>query len=679
MKSLSTPLMIFIGFVLILCCCCIVIIALGLAGFLIYEQQQVDPVSFEPTVQVFQSTELPVSTDSLDPTETPSALATAAVIAASDITDTLSVLEDTIIPVNDPRELACRLSDICNIPETVPSGPFSLGDRQKFWVMNTDTNDYVQVAATLQYLTEHAYFWVQDDVNYNKNQAKKLLDVFESKIYPTNREFFGSEWSPGVDEDPHIYILYARKIGNNTAGYFSSADAYSPAANEYSNAHEMFIFSADNSPLDSIYTYGVLAHEFQHMIHWRQDRNESTWLNEGSAELAVLLNGYYSGYADQEYAYNTDIQLTDWGSDIGSNGPHYGSSFLFMTYFLDRFGEKATQALVRAPQNSMDSVDSVLASLDVKDPLTGQLIRADDVFLDWAVTNYLQDGAVADGRYQYHNYDDAPQVYQTETLTGCPADYSSTVNQYGVDYIRISCSGSYTLHFSGDPSTRIFPTDVYSGKYAFWSNKGDESDMTLTREFDLGGLSGPVTLKYQTWYDLEQDFDYLYLAASTDGGKTWQILMTPSGTGEDPSGNSYGWGYNGSSDGWIEESVDLSQFAGEKVQIRFEYITDGAVNGEGLVLDDISIPEINYFTDFENGPDGWESSGFVLVENSLPQTFQLALIATDGETSVKNITLGPGEVAEISLDLHGSYEATLVISGTTRFTRELASYQLSVK
>ena len=57
---------------------------------------------------------------------------------------------------------------------------------------------------------------------------------------------------------------------------------------------------------------------------------------------------------------------------------------------------------------------------------------------------------------------------------------SRTVNQYGVDYIRINCPGNYTLRFEGATSTRLLPADPHSGSYAFWSNKGDKSDMTLT-------------------------------------------------------------------------------------------------------------------------------------------------------------------------------------------------------
>ena len=90
---------------------------------------------------------------------------------------------------------------------------------------------------------------------------------------------------------------------------------------------------------------------------------------------------------------------------------------------------------------------------------------------------------------------------------------------------------------------------------------------------------------------LEDTYDYVYLEASTDG-ENWDILITPSGTADDPTGSSYGWGYTGQSEGWIQETVDLSQYAGEIVTLRFDYITDAAVVNKGFLIDDISIPEI---------------------------------------------------------------------------------------
>jgi hypothetical protein len=185
-------------------------------------------------------------------------------------------------------------------------------------------------------------------------------------------------------------------------------------------------------------------------------------------------------------------------------------------------------------------------------------------------------------------------------------------------------------------------------------------------------------MTYQTWYDIEEDYDYVYLLASTDG-KTWDFLRTPSGTDEDPSGNSYGWGYNGVSDGWIEEQVDLSGYAGQKVWLRFEYVTDAAVNGEGLLLDDVSIPAIGYQTDFEGDDGGWLADGFVRVPNMLPQTYRLALIRQGDETEVEYLDLPASNQLDIPIEIGGGSgvdEVTLVVLGTTRFTRQIASYQI---
>jgi hypothetical protein len=204
--------------------------------------------------------------------------------------------------------------------------------------------------------------------------------------------------------------------------------------------------------------------------------------------------------------------------------------------------------------------------------------------------------------------------------------------------------------------------------------------MTLTREFDFTNVSGPIDLSFSMWHDLETDYDYLFLEASTDGGETWQILNTPSGTDEDPSGNSYGWGYNGQTNRWVDETVDLSQFAGQNVQIRFEYITDAALNGEGFMLDDVRVDAANYQTDFETDDGGWQGAGFARVENSLPQTYRLSLIVEGNDgTSVTPIEVNADQTAEILLSLQNGEVATLIVTGTTRFTRQPAAYQIEIR
>ena len=669
----TSPITIILIVSFVLCCCCLVLAAGGYGLFVLSEETSEydfgtlpydnEGFTFDP------STPTPVALDRTPIENVP--------------LDTLSTLQNTIVPINDPRDLAERLSGVSNIPDTFPSGPFEAGASKDFWVTNVDTNENFQITATLRYVTPSAYFWIENGVNYNERELRDLAEAFDTKIYPTNREFFGPEPNPGIDEDERIYVLYASGLGRSLAGYFSSADAVHPLAHKYSNAHEMFLFNSDTVRFDEQFTYGVLAHEFQHMIHWYQDRNETSWLNEGFSELSTLLNGYNAGGFDYAFIGDPDLQLNDWPNDSSSTTPHYGASFLFTAYFLDRFGDEATQALVRHPENGLDSVDAVLREINAVDPLTGELIQADEFFVDWVVANYLGDDRVSDGRYAYKLYSGAPQASATETVSNCPSTLDGrTVKQYGTDYIKISCKGDFTLRFEGATQTRLLPAsaDAYSGLYAFWSNKGDESNMTLTREFDFSDVSGPLEISYQTWYDLEEDYDYLYLVASTDNGETWQIVLTPSGTAEDPSGNSYGWGYNGTTNAWIQETVDLSQFAGQKVLLRFEYVTDAAVNGEGLLLDDISIPAIDYFSDFESDDGGWQVAGFARVQNLLPQTFRLALIYKGKTIRIENIILPADQAIEIPLSIGGDVdEIILTVSGTTRFTREVGAYSVEIR
>ncbi|HEX9616358.1 MAG TPA: hypothetical protein VGA03_03020 [Anaerolineales bacterium] len=655
---------------------CLCILFSGLLGWFTY---QFRPAGFPDGAEVLKATSTPMVVRPIY--QTPESGGSGEVLMMPVPDDTLRALQNTEVPINDLIDLAWRLEGKQNVPVTLtpPESFLAAGAKQEFWVTNVDTNENFRISATLRYVTDHVYFWIENGVSYDRGDLEKLAETFENQIYPTNTKFFGSEWSPGVDGDPHLYILYAGGLGSNLAGYFSSADEYHPLAHEYSNAHELFLLNADNAELDEEFTQGVLAHEFQHMIHWYQDRNEASWLNEGFSELAAFLNGYQTGGFDYAYARNPDLQLNDWPDNSGQTAPHYGAGFLFLTYFLDRFGEEATQALVAHPDNGMESIDKVLAEAGARDPLTGQLITADDFFLDWILANYVQEHLDGEGRFAYSNYPDAPRPLETETLRDCPTGpQTRDVHQYGVDYIRIECRGDYTLRFDGSIQVDLLPVDPFSGEFAFWSNKGDESNMQLTQEFDFSSLDGPISLTYWTWYDLEKDYDYLYLVASVDGER-WEILTTPSGTPEDPSGNSYGWAYNGKSGEWIQEHVDLTRFAGQKVQVRFEYVTDAAVNGEGFLLDDIAIPEIGYFSDFERSEGGWQADGWVRVSNVLPQSYQLALVSLGETVEVIYLALGVDNSLEIPIQIGGDVEeVVLVVAGTTRFTRQKAGYRFEV-
>ncbi|HIQ02443.1 MAG TPA: hypothetical protein EYH30_10030 [Anaerolineales bacterium] len=595
--------------------------------------------------------------------------------------ETEMLLETTDVPVRDLHELAIRLRGLPpDIPRTINPGgspDYEVGTRRLFHASNVDTDEQFDLYAILEYKTDHVYMWVEGGVRVDKEQLKAAADLFEQHTYPTNRAFFGSEWTPGVDNDPHLSILHARNLGGTVAGYYSSADEFVSAVREDSNEMEMFYINIENVTVNSEFYNGVLAHEFQHMIHWHNDRNEETWLNEGFSELASYLNGFDPGGAEYTFANRPDTQLNSWPEGPGSAGANYGAGYLFTSYFLDRFGPEATQALVAHEENGLAAVDAVLAHLGVG-------ITHQDLFADWVIANLLDDPGLAGGRYGYEEID--PPDFHLDARFG-PSDYplvrETTVRQYGTDYIAVEGDEPLLFSFTGSTQVGLINTQAHSGQYLWWSNRGDDSDMTLTRAFDLSGVESG-TLEYWCWYDIEEDWDYAYVEVSIDGGQTWEILTTPSGTPTNPNGNSFGWAYTGRSGGgnepaWIQEQVDLSSYVGREVLIRFEYITDDAVNRPGFAVDDIAIPEIGYFSDFETDSDGWEAAGFIRHANVLPQRWLVQLVLFGPETTVQQLEVGSDQTGQWEIPLGDNvHRAVVAISGLAPVTTEPASYRYEI-
>ena len=99
-----------------------------------------------------------------------------------------------------------------------------------------------------------------------------------------------------------------------------------------------------------------------------------------------------------------------------------------------------------------------------------------------------------------------------------------------------------------------------------------------------------------------------------------------------------------------------------------------------MLLDDVSIDAVNYRSDFEVDNGGWIPDGFARIENTLPQTYRLALILKgNNETRVQNIAVQADQTADIPLSLKPGESAVLVITGTQRFTRLPAGYAIEIK
>ncbi|HVO69931.1 MAG TPA: choice-of-anchor J domain-containing protein, partial [Aggregatilineaceae bacterium] len=528
-------------------------------------------------------------------------------VALSPGDDTLAVVQNTFIPQRDRIDLARRLLGVKDIPEPPSATPpeRQVGDEVAFWADNLQDDYSFQVQARLVYKTPHVYMFVEDGHKVSAQAIEQSADTFENVIIPKMHEVFGTEWSPGIDGDPHLYILHTSRLGGWVAAYFGSTSEYPVQAVPNSNQHEMFFVNLDSmgSLVGSAYYEAVLTHEYQHMIHWSVDENEDTWMNEGLSELAPMVLGYGASDFAPLFLQVPNIQLNTW-PEGGDRGVHYGAAFLFLAHFYGRYGAKATSTLVRDPANGLASVADTLRAIGAADSATGDPVTLENLFGDWLVTNLLQDPSVGDGRYAYPfpAMQRLPTAAITQDLRSDGVPVYLQAPQWGADYLRVAGRAqtqTLRLAFKGTHTVPVVPAQAHGGTYVWWSNRGDDSDMRLTRAFDLTGVS-QATLKFWTWYSIENLWDYGYVMVSTDGGATWTPLPATHTAAEDPHKVAYGHGYTGLSNGWVQETVDLTPYAGQHVLVRFEYITDDATTQPGMLVDDVSIPEIGYQDGFEN-------------------------------------------------------------------------------
>jgi hypothetical protein len=156
------------------------------------------------------------------------------------------------------------------------------------------------------------------------------------------------------------------------------------------------------------------------------------------------------------------------------------------------------------------------------------------------------------------------------------------------------------------------------------------------------------------------------------------VLETAGGTAENPQNLSYGWGYTGTAPGWIAESIDLSAYAGQVVDIRFEVINDFSTNRDGLLLDDISIPELGYRDGAEDETGGWEAVGFVRSANMVPVEWIVWLVELAEPTQVTRIALDEVQAAEFEISGFGDEFpfAAIVVSPTAPITTMGIDYEL---
>jgi hypothetical protein len=167
------------------------------------------------------------------------------------------------------------------------------------------------------------------------------------------------------------------------------------------------------------------------------------------------------------------------------------------------------------------------------------------------------------------------------------------------------------------------------------------------RCFYIGEENNTYTLR-SAHLVLKTPHAYWYVEASADGGATWYSLPTAHTTTANPQGANLGNGYTGSScaaaghdqNCWVAEQADLSRFAGKRILLRWEVVTDDGYNGQGLALAHIGVLEAELSLD--TSAPGWQAAGWLPAANSLAERWLVtALVYTSGGVQVLPMAVGP--------------------------------------
>jgi immune inhibitor A len=689
-------------------CLCISSIAGGAAFFAVRGYLQDNPLP-TPRVETLATatsgplaTARPASTGTAPTTAAPTAAPTPANQAPIDTAMTDAVVNNAL-PREDLVDIAVRYKGVpagtkveCAVRRPEPN----VGDRREFTLTNADTDTLFKITAELRHKGANVYAWVEVQptaLKIDQGRLDRAMKRFSEEIIPKSRAFFGSEANPGVDCDPRIHIMHASGIGSRVGGYFATIDSLPKAVREDSNEAEMYVMHAaprfnGADPGSDVYI-STLAHEFQHMISHNTTRSAQQWLEEGASELAARLNGFRPEESKgmSAFARKPETMLTVWDEDSpDGNGRFYNAGYLWWAYAYDRFGPDITRALAREPNRSTPGFMAALAKAGVTNPDTGKAYTFAELFADWVVANYNGSSKIAGSAANRYNYADTemPAMNSKARLNASdlPVTRRETLSQFGTHYFDLSGNRAVELSFKGDTRVGLLPAPGATGAF-WWSGRGDASNPRLTRSVDLSTVKGPVSLKFRAWYRLEVDYDYAYVSASEDG-VTWKTLKSSSCTTTSPTKANLGCGFNDSSGGkgatpvWRDESVDLSAYAGKKVQLRFEMVTDAAVNREGVAIDNLQIPEIGYNDSVDNDA-GWKAEGWVRTNNVLPQSFavQVITIRTDGSRALKRITLNADNAGTLALETGtpGVRNVIIAISPTAPVTTEQANYSFTLK
>lgn len=432
---------------------------------------------------------------------------------------------------------------------------------------------------------------------------------------------------------------------------FFVAGFYSPTYESYFDRNIINIDTNDWEERLETTFWGTTAHEFQHLIHDDNDSHEETWINEGMSDFAEFLCGYGHPMGHVNFFLDhPENSLVEWDDHYDAEtGPEtladYGQAYLLQLYLYDHYGKDFIQTLAQDEDHGFASVNKILdefgADIDFEElfrrfsvavAIDSPWVAFDNSwfkssefnsnfsnFSDFEDSSNFEDYnkyfedlnfkdfqkdidsfCVEDGIYNFESIDIGVSYESAEEFDkdGVPAwggDYKSLEDAYKI--LSIKFDG---IEFMPTP-WKVIDDPINKGNKVLWGNTGNESDNQIILKADLTQVDS-ATLKFDNYFDIEEQWDFGMVQISTDEGKTWESL-TNSNTRSDITADGYPKikenlpGFTGKYENWTKEEFDLTPYAGQNILIGFRYMTDWGTNEAGWYIDNIEIPEIGIDND----------------------------------------------------------------------------------
>jgi hypothetical protein len=328
-----------------------------------------------------------------------------------------------------------------------------VGDTHLLWAFDFGTNQYYKTGATCRNVTplssgfnlniyvEDAEF-IRDPSRFTSAILDSIANEYRNVILPTETAYFGAP--PAGDFTVLLMDIKDSGGGSFVSGYFDFRNELPASDNPISpsnDRHMIYMDSKEGTP-GSTSSFGTLAHEFQHFIHYNYDPFEENWVEEGLSGLARFVCGYGHQISHvTAFSQVPTTSLTFWQSELAN----YGATYLFMLYLSEKYGGAATtRAIVANGGTGIIGINGALFS-------RGLLVGVNDIFKNWVVANYLNDSSISGGSYGYSasfsGITNAPgNITITTTVSSYPATGSGAVNEYAADYVRFTnLGGTYDI------------------------------------------------------------------------------------------------------------------------------------------------------------------------------------------------------------------------------------------